>query len=125
MSDNTYLESKVEQFAKNPEFIAHQILIDLMEQVLACMDSQGLRSKDLAERLEVSRSYVTRLLEGQPNLTIRSVANIATALNCTVNISLRPDISQIDAQAELIERLGFETRRSSGHEAPESEAQAA
>ena len=125
MDKKTFLESKLEHFEGSPDLLAQQLLIDLMEQVVGFMDTQGLRNKDLAEKLGVSRSYVTRLLEGQPNLTVKSLAGLATALGCSVNISLRPDISQLDVQSRLIERHSFETRNTSGHWTPDSEDQAA
>lgn len=90
MRDRPLIEAKTEQLRDDPDFVAHQILLDLNEQILAHMNERGLRNKDLANLLRVSRSYVSRLLDGQPNLTIRSLSAIALALGTQPTVRLEP-----------------------------------
>lgn len=92
MRERPLIEAKIEQFRDDPDFVAHQILLDLNEQILGRMDELGLRNKDLADLLGVSRAYVSRLLDGRPNLTIRSLAAIAIALHTQPTVSLRPRV---------------------------------
>lgn len=116
MRERPLIEAKIEQFRDHPNFVAHQVLLDLNEQMLARMSELGLRNTDLANLLGVSRSYVSRLLDGRPNLTVRSLAAIAIALNTQLTVSLQPRaISWSEAEPAIC--LGsFETVRQ--HEDP-------
>ena len=86
----SWLEEKLEQYEGHPDLVTHQILLDITEQVASQMLAQGVKKRDLAERLGVSRSYVTRVLEGTPNLTVRSLVRVSLALDCDLRIELRP-----------------------------------
>jgi len=90
MRERPFIEDKIEQFRDHPDFVAHEVLLDLNEQIVARMSELGLRNKDLADLLGVSRAYVSRLLDGRPNLTIRSLAAIALALETQLSVSLQP-----------------------------------
>jgi len=114
MRERPLIEAKIEQFRDRPGFVAHQVLLDLNEQILGRMNELGLRSKDLADLLGVSRAYVTRLLDGKPNLTVRSLAAIAIALETQLNVSLQPRAIR-SWGAESPDWLGsFETARQYG-----------
>jgi transcriptional regulator with XRE-family HTH domain len=54
------------------------------------MMQMGMRPIDLAERLGVSRAYVSQLLNGKPNMTMRTLVGWALALDQHVHIQLRP-----------------------------------
>lgn len=45
------------------------------------MQENGLKRTDLAERLQVSPQYVSRLLSGKENLSFKSIDNIEQRLN--------------------------------------------
>ena len=49
------------------------------------MDEQSISRAELARRLGVQRSFVTRMLNGMPNLTLSTLVKIVTALNAYVN----------------------------------------
>jgi len=50
-------------------------------------------SVPLAQRLGVSKAFVTKLLNGNPNLTIKTMVAIAGALECTLLIDI-PSVAQ-------------------------------
>lgn len=86
----SWLEQKIEEYEGHPDLITHQVLLDITEQIASQMLAKGVKKRDLAERLGVSRSYVTRMLEGTPNLTVRSLVRVSLALDCDLQIGLRP-----------------------------------
>lgn len=49
--------------------------------------SQGMTRKDLADAMRVSSGRVSQILSGDENLTIRSLAAVAHALQANVEIS--------------------------------------
>ena len=64
----------------------------LIEEV---MEEKGIRKKELAERLGRSKGYITQLLDGRANMTLRTVADVMWALDCSLTVDVCP--------------LGFET----------------
>jgi transcriptional regulator with XRE-family HTH domain len=75
---------------QNPEYLKEWLVYDLSEQILAVLSQEGLSRADLAARLGVSRQYVTKLINRTPNLTLRSLAEIAAALGRQVTVRLEP-----------------------------------
>jgi antitoxin HicB len=53
------------------------------------MERQGLTKAALAGRMGRSRGHVTQLLSGR-NLTLRTLAEVADALGCKVQLSIAP-----------------------------------
>jgi len=65
------------------------VKIEFAEQMLAQMDALGISRKDLAQRLGVSPAYVTKILRGSTNFTLKSMVGIARALNCELHTYLQ------------------------------------
>lgn len=74
----------------DPDFLYEQLLIDVNECILAAMEREGVRRSDLANRLGTSRAYVTKLLSGPENLTLRTLVRLAHVLGSRVEFSLAP-----------------------------------
>lgn len=62
---------------------------DFIESVKARIDRLNLRHQDLADLLGVSRSYVSRILKGEVNLTVDTMNRIAAVLDCELFIALK------------------------------------
>lgn len=60
------------------------LLIDAQEEIAIAMSRECVVKADLAERLGKSRSFVTQVLNSGRNLTLRTWADIATALGYRV-----------------------------------------
>jgi transcriptional regulator with XRE-family HTH domain len=56
-------------------------IFTITERLCELMEEKGVSRKELAERLGKSRSYVTQVLSGTPNLTIRSISDLYLALD--------------------------------------------
>ena len=67
------------------------------------MDYRGLKKKDIAERLGVSRPYVTKILRGDANLTMETIGHLAYALDADVTINLSPKESKIKPWLYVLE----------------------
>ena len=90
MSLAEQFRARMERHFQDPEYLRDWLALDLSEQILAVLEDEGLSRADLAERLGVSRQYVTKLLNRTPNLTLRSLAEIAAALGRQVTVRLEP-----------------------------------
>ena len=96
--ENTYLETVqqtpglldtyLDEHSDDPELIAESLAIDLMEDAVRILQEKGISRSDLSGLMNVSRGYVTRLLNSPPNLTLMSVARLGVALNAKPYIGL-------------------------------------
>ncbi len=83
-----WLNDLIEKFEDDPDFIAEGIAISLMEEACELMEDQGISRSKLAERMGVDRARVTRMFNAAPNLTLRSIAQLAVALGTRPHASL-------------------------------------
>ncbi len=66
---------------------AIQELTDLLCEV---MDEEDVSRAELARRLGKTPSYITQLLDGRANMTIRTISDVLHALNRTVHFQDGP-----------------------------------
>lgn len=72
-------------------FEQERLIVDVAEEIYAAMErGEGVSRAGLAQRLGKSRAFVTQILSGSRNLTLRSIADIAGALGQRVELRLRP-----------------------------------
>jgi len=90
MSDRTWFQQKLEKFTDDPEYLTEKKLLDFTEAVVREMSIQGTTRTVLSERLGVSKAMVTKLLRGNPNMTLRTMVSISHALNCELNLDMHP-----------------------------------
>jgi antitoxin component HigA of HigAB toxin-antitoxin module len=83
-----WLDALVEELEGDPDYIASEMAIGLMEEACRLMEAQGVSRAELAQRMGVNRARVTQLLNAAPNLTLRSVAQLAIALGARPHVSL-------------------------------------
>lgn len=88
------MKTQHEILMKDPEFrriLAIEALVAEASEVIAkLMAEQKLSKADLARRLSKSRAWVTQLLSGRANMTVRTLAEVAYALNGEVKLGARP-----------------------------------
>ena len=66
------------------------LVTQLMNEINWHMRECGLTRADLASRMGVSPGRISQVLSGGENLTLRTLASIATALNARFEMDLRP-----------------------------------
>ena len=55
-------------------------ILDAGDMIWNVMQSKGWKQKDLAEKMSVSKGYVSRLLGGMENLTVSTLARVMAIL---------------------------------------------
>lgn len=91
MQKKNWFIEKIEKFKDDPEFIAEGIILEFTEKIVSIMQEKNINRAELAKRLGVSKAFVTKLLNGNPNLTIKSMVSIAKTLGCELNIDIFPE----------------------------------
>jgi transcriptional regulator with XRE-family HTH domain len=66
--------------------LRHQFAADMLESLSAC----GISQREFAEKAGVSPGYVSRVLAGNENLSIRTLVKLARALDLEPGVHARP-----------------------------------
>ncbi|MEX2148968.1 MAG: helix-turn-helix transcriptional regulator [Steroidobacteraceae bacterium] len=86
------------------------LIVDVAEEIWATLDKVGMSKAQLAEKLGRSKAFVTQVLNGTRNMTLRTLADISFALG--VNVCMRLTRSkQADASWESPLNVNMQQRR--------------
>lgn len=86
----TWLESYIEQHKYTVDYQTELSIIDLNEKIVSKMEELRINRAELAKRLGVSKAFVTKLLNGSPNMTIKTMIAVALALDCQLYLDIYP-----------------------------------
>jgi transcriptional regulator with XRE-family HTH domain len=64
------------------------LILSVTEEIWTALERRGWQKQDLAKALGCSNAYVTQLLNGSRNMTLKTLSDIAEALNQRITISL-------------------------------------
>lgn len=84
------LQDWIDEFQGDPDYEFTKVAIDVGEQIVARMEERGMTQADLARAMGVSRARVSQILRGNDNLTLKSIVAVAIALDCRVEMLLKP-----------------------------------
>lgn len=88
MKTDKSLNDIFSELEKSPRFRLEKLILDVLEKISIAMDEEGMNQAELARRLKTSRAFVTKLLNGYPNMTISTLFNISEALDRKIHFSL-------------------------------------
>jgi transcriptional regulator with XRE-family HTH domain len=71
-------------------YVAEWAVSDFTEELTRRMEELGLSRVALAERIGASPPYVTKVLRGDANFTIRSLTKLARAVDSVLRLHLAP-----------------------------------
>jgi len=90
MKAEKWLRGLLDKYKDDLEFRAEGVIYDFTEKIVARMEELKINRSDLADRLGVSKPFITKLLNGNPNLTIKTMMSIADVLGCELSLDLYP-----------------------------------
>lgn len=92
--NNTFF-SLFKEAEKDSKYYAEGLKIEIAELIYNAMEKKGINQTRLAELLDVNRAYMSRILKGNVNLTIETLAKIGKGLDSEWKIKL----NEIEANA--------------------------
>ncbi len=99
----------MEELKDDPEFLTETLLLEVNESICELMENQDVSRAELARRLEWRRSAVTKMLQGNHNISIGRLVRIALALGCTLTApKFVPLTSHLHLKTEPIQDTSFE-----------------
>lgn len=99
------MKTRHEILMEDPEYrklyAIEGLVTDAAELLARLVEQQGINKADLARRLGKSRAWVTQLLSGRANMTIRTFAEVVYALGAEVKLGTQPQKTQQDRTSLL------------------------
>lgn len=84
-----FLTQWLEESPGNARALAEEsLIVDVAEEIWQALHQAGLSKTDLANRLNVSKPRITKLLDGSANMTLRTLADIAFELDKKIVVTL-------------------------------------
>ena len=88
MTPQEQFQQQLASLMTKPSFLTEQLLLEINEEFCRIMDEQGISRSELADRIGVKRQFITRILSGNPNITLLTLVKVATALNAKIGFEL-------------------------------------
>ncbi|OGH60594.1 MAG: hypothetical protein A3G34_10705 [Candidatus Lindowbacteria bacterium RIFCSPLOWO2_12_FULL_62_27] len=89
MAEETWFEKHHKTDEEKRLFAQEVAILSALEEVCRVMETENVSRADMATKLGKSRAFVTQVLRGSNNITIRTLADFAWACGRTVDIRLR------------------------------------
>lgn len=83
-----WFEDNREKFKSDPDYVLDGLILEFTHQMSAVMNEKDISRSELASILMVDKSTITRILNGNPNLTLKTIVSIGMALDSEVKIEL-------------------------------------
>jgi DNA-binding transcriptional regulator YdaS (Cro superfamily) len=84
------IKAMLREARRHDDYWVQWIVSDFTEELCRRMDVLGISRKALADRIQKSPPYVTKVLRGDQNLTAKSMARLARAVQSVVRVHLAP-----------------------------------
>ena len=78
------------ELIKTPEYWLEKLQNEIFRQVHAYMDKEGLNQSQLAIRLGVSKGYISQVLNGNFNFSIRKLVELSLSIGVVPEIRFQP-----------------------------------
>jgi transcriptional regulator with XRE-family HTH domain len=86
----------IELFGDEREMAEEGLILDVSQQLFEVMEKDGVTKAELAKRLGCSKAYITKLLRGPSNMTLRKVAEVFHALGYVLKLKAAPAEEETD-----------------------------
>lgn len=90
MKAGKWFDDLLETYQDDLAFRTEAAILEFNEKIVAHMTENGISRVELSRRLGVTKAFVTKMLNGNPNLTIKTMMSVADALGCELNLDVYP-----------------------------------
>jgi transcriptional regulator with XRE-family HTH domain len=92
-----FLERWANQSEDNARLLAQELLItEITEKIWNAMELAGVNKTELANRMGATKGYVSQVLSGSRNMTLRTLSDICFALDkkATISVDARTGVGE-------------------------------
>ena len=83
-------------------FQQERLILSATERICELMEEKEINRKTLADTLGTSKSFVTQLLDGSRNMTLRTLSDVFLALGYAVDIHTESVEASVRSPIELV-----------------------
>ena len=105
MKLHEWFSDKIDQLKGDFEFRLETIIYRLTEKISEKMQEKKISRTEMAKRMNVSSPYVTKILRGNANFTLRTMLSLADALEQELRIDFRD--KQVATQPVIVPRGSY------------------
>jgi transcriptional regulator with XRE-family HTH domain len=99
---NSHLEAIFDDPELHRDYAQNRVIVDVAVALNRALDAADLSQKELAGRLGKTEGYVSQVLSGGANMTLRTLGDFAYGLGCVVNVILTNDAMVTARPAKLV-----------------------
>jgi transcriptional regulator with XRE-family HTH domain len=103
-----WLKEEREKRGRDYRYYLYRLINEVTDKIENLMELQGLSRKQLAERLGVSKSTISRILDGNRNMTLETLTKVAFALGYKPEIELKPLSDEFEEMEINLQEVGYE-----------------
>jgi len=63
------------------------LILETTELIATLMEDKGIKKSELAEKLGRTKGYITQLLDGRANMTLRTISDVMWALDSSLIVN--------------------------------------
>ena len=82
--------AEMEKIENDPVFRVEHLKFVIAEQMCEYMEAHEISRTELAEKLDTSTAYITKILRGNCTFTLESLDKMAAALDCHLFVGFLP-----------------------------------
>jgi len=90
MKTERWMQEELKAAKPSFEFRLETLMIELGESITCLMNAHHLTRTELARRLGVSKPYITKILNGKPNVTLETLLKLSDALEGELKLGIVP-----------------------------------
>lgn len=90
MIKQTIFEKKLRKISRTTSFKTRKLVMDVNELIVSDLVAKEMRRSQLAAAIGRDKSFVSRMLNGSPNTTLKTLVMVADALGKDVSIQFVP-----------------------------------
>jgi len=81
MKKNNWLEVKINNYKDDEDYILEGMILSITEKITRKMEDLGWSKKKLASEMNVSSPFITKLLNGSNNFTLKTIVKLSAVLD--------------------------------------------
>jgi transcriptional regulator with XRE-family HTH domain len=87
--------AKIAKSIDNDDWEFHKYAFDIADQIYDLMENANINKTELAEKLDSSKAFVSKVLRGDANMTMKTLIKIVFALGGEVNTKIVSSHQQV------------------------------
>ncbi len=88
----------LEKYKEDDEFKFQRLILRVSEEIASLLKIQNITRGELAQKLGCSPAYITKLLRGSENLTLKKLFEVSRALDADFKVEMSARASAFDRE---------------------------